>query len=167
MTIHSEHPFAGADRDQVRRLRARVGGTVSLWTAGELGTTAAGLTVSSYVVVTGEPGHIVAALDPDSDLAACIRETGRATVHLLDVRHRDLAEMFGGTMPAPGGAFAHADFVPTEYGPRLDGVPTWAAVTWQEERELGWSVLVTTRIDELAIGDQAWLVHREGRFQDG
>lgn len=164
MTIHTEHPFLGPDRDHVRRLRARVGATVTLWTAGRLGSDAAGLAVSSYVVVAGEPGHLVAAIDPDSDLIDRIRADGRATVHFLDVRHRDLAEMFGGTMPAPGGVFAQAEFVPTEFGPRLAGVPTWAAVSWEEDRELGWSSLVTARIDELAVGDQDWLVHRDGRF---
>ena len=34
MTIHSGHPFPTPD-DPVRRLRGRLGGTVSLWTAGD------------------------------------------------------------------------------------------------------------------------------------
>ena len=36
MTIHTTHPFLEpeGDRDPVRRLRGRLGGTVSLWTAG-------------------------------------------------------------------------------------------------------------------------------------
>ena len=46
MTIHTEHPFdtPDEDRDQVRRLPGRVGGTVSLWTSGA-GIERAGLTV--------------------------------------------------------------------------------------------------------------------------
>ena len=37
MTIHSEHPFLEpeAERDPVRRLRGRLGGAVTLWTAGD------------------------------------------------------------------------------------------------------------------------------------
>ena len=34
MTIHAEHPFP-TPTDPVRRFRGRVGGTVSLWTAGD------------------------------------------------------------------------------------------------------------------------------------
>ena len=69
MTIHTEHPFdtPDEDRDQVRRLRGRVGGTVSLWTSGA-GIERAGLTVSSYLVATGDPGRVVGLLHPDADL---------------------------------------------------------------------------------------------------
>jgi len=165
MTIHSEHPFADADRDQVRRLRARVGATVSLWTAGTLGADAAGLTVSSYLVVAGEPGRMVAALDPDSDLSERLHGSGRAVVHLLAGDRRELAEMFGGTLPAPGGAFVHADFADTPYGPRLTDAVTWAAVSLESSSDLGWSTLVTSTIDEVAVGEQDWLVHRKGRFE--
>ena len=34
MTIHTSHPFADPEPDPLRRLRGRVGGAVSLWTAG-------------------------------------------------------------------------------------------------------------------------------------
>ncbi len=164
MTIHGDHPFRAADSDQVRRLRARVGATVSLWTAGE-GTDAAGLTVSSYVVVNGEPGRIVGALDPDADLTERIAATGRAVVHLLVWPDRNLAEMFGGTMPAPGGAFAQADFVATPYGPRLAHATTWASCSLESSVPTGWSDLVTLTIDEVAVGEGDWLVHEGGRFR--
>src|SRR3954466_4809456 len=65
MTIHTEHPFDTPDdeRDPVRRLRGRIGGTVSLWTSGE-GIERAGLTVSSFLVATGDPGRVVGLLPP-------------------------------------------------------------------------------------------------------
>lgn len=167
MTIHAGHPFADPDdtgRDQARRLRARVGSAVSLWAAGRLDGDAAGLTVSSYLVVAGEPGRIVAALDPDGDLLERLRSSGRAVVHLLDGSRRELAEMFGGTMPAPGGVFAQAGFVQTPHGPRLEDARTWALVSCEREQETGWSTLVTVTIDEVVIGEQDWLVHRQGRY---
>ena len=164
MTIHTGHPFAEGDRDQVRRLRARVGAAVSLWTSGTLGTDAAGLTVSSYLVVNGEPGRIVAALDPDSDLYERLSETGHVLVHLLAGDRRELAEMFGGVMPAAGGAFTHASFVDTAYGPRLADAATWATASLESAAETGWSTLVTVTLDEVTVGEQNWLVHRQGRY---
>ena len=35
MTIHSRHPFADPEPDEVRRFRGRLGGAVTLWTTGE------------------------------------------------------------------------------------------------------------------------------------
>jgi flavin reductase (DIM6/NTAB) family NADH-FMN oxidoreductase RutF len=168
MTIHDEHPFLEPHRDEVRRLRARVGATVSLWTSGRLADrTAAGLTVSSWLVIGGEPGRLVGALDPDSDLAELLQQDGRAVVQLLHWPDRDLAEMFAGTMPAPGGAFRAAPFTDTRHGPRLDRATTWAGVRLESVQPVGWSVLVTAAIEELVVGaaDEDWLVHRGGRYQ--
>ena len=74
MTIHSGHPFPTPD-DPVRRLRGRLGGTVSLWTAGD-DAERAGLTVTSWLVAGGEPGRVLALLDPDADLTELLLETG-------------------------------------------------------------------------------------------
>lgn len=164
MTIHTGHPFQDPHPDEVRRLRGRVGGTVSLWTSGTLGAGAAGLTVSSYAVLPGEPGRVVAALDPDSDLVDTLRETRRAVVQLLTWADRDLADAFAGTAPAPGGPFRVASFVATPSGPRLERATTWAAVSLEDEREVGWSALVTATVDDLLVGDGDWLVHRRGRY---
>ena len=43
----------------------------------------------------------------------------RAVVQLLSWADRDLAEGFAGTAPAPGGVFRQAEFVDTDWGPRL------------------------------------------------
>ena len=60
MTIHSSHPFADGERDEVRRLRGRLGGAVTLWTTGE-GRSRAGLTVTSSDF--GGPGYGMLWLD--------------------------------------------------------------------------------------------------------
>lgn len=166
MTIHSDHPFAdpASERDPVRRFRGRIGGAVTLWTAGA-GRARAGLTVSSVMVAAGEPSRVLALLDPDSDLAETLASTGRAVVHLLRWADRDLAEMFAGTAPAPGGRFAQAAFVDTEWGPRLADVETWAGVSLEDAREVGWSTLVTAVVDAVTVGvEDDPLVHRRGRF---
>ena len=161
MTIHTTHPFADAEPDPVRRFRGRLGGAVSLWTAGE-----SGLTVTSLMLANGEPAHLLALLDPDSDLSDALRETGRAVVVLLSWEDRDLAEAFAGTAPAPGGAFRLAEFVESEHGPRLARAASYAEVSLVDEAEVGWSVLVTCRIDRAVVGDEdgPMLGHRRGRF---
>jgi len=169
VTIHSEHPFLEpeGDRDPARRLRGRIGGVVSLWTAGSGAGPAAwaGLTVSSYVVAGGEPARVLALVDPDSELADTLAETGRAVVQLLRWEHRDLADAFAGVAPAPGGAFRMAEWESTEHGPRLAGATTWALVTVEDLRPVGWSTLVTAVLDEVVVGEEPDpLVHRRGRY---
>ena len=166
MTIHSEHPFLEpeSDRDPVRRLRGRLGGSVTLWTAGDE-SDRVGLTVSSLMVAAGEPGRVLALVDPDSDLNDRLRDTGRAVVQLLGWEDRALADAFAGTAPAPGGPFRMAEFEQTPWGPRLVGSTVWAGVSLESLAEAGWSALVTCTIDEVTIGDDVPpLVHRRGRY---
>ena len=164
MTIHSDHPFRDPVPDTVRRLRGRLGGAVTLWTS----TTGrpAGLTVSSVMVAAGDPPAVVALLDPDSDLAEALLSARRGVLHLLQWRHRDLAEMFAGLAPAPGGVFAQAAFEETTWGPRLADVGAWAGLTLTDVREVGWSLLVTCGVEHAEVGDEDQpLVHRRGRYQ--
>ena len=164
MTIHTSHPFADPDPDPARRLRGRLGGAVSLWTSGDE-TSRAGLTVASLMVAGGEPARVLALVDPDSDLADEVARTGRAVVQLLSWAHRNLAEAFAGTAPAPGGPFRMAAFEPTAWGPRLSDATSYAAVTVESSVEVGWSLLLTCAVDEIAVGDDPQpLEHRRGRY---
>ena len=167
MTIHSEHPFLEpeSERDPVRRLRGRLGGAVTLWTAGE-GRGRAGLTVSSLMIANGDPAHVLALVDPDSDFADAVEETGTAVVQLLEWRHRDLADAFAGVSPAPGGPFRMAEWTDTEWGPRLEGASAWVGVRLTELRsDVGWSTLVDTTVEHAEIGEEHEpLVHRRGRY---
>lgn len=170
MTIHSEHPFLEpeSDRDPVRRFRGRLGGAVTLWTAGagDAPQDRAGLTVSSIMVAGGEPARVLALLDPDADLTDRLLASDRAVVHLLGWEHHDLADVFAGVAPAPGGMFRAAEFEPTAWGPRLASAPAWAGVTLESSVEVGWSTLVTCVLDEITIAEDVEpLVHRRGRYQ--
>jgi flavin reductase (DIM6/NTAB) family NADH-FMN oxidoreductase RutF len=142
-----------------------VGGTVSLWTSGA-GPSRAGLTVTSYMLGAGEQTRILALLDPDADLTETLLDTGTGVVQLLSWEHRDLAEMFAGTAPAPGGMFSHASFEQLAWGPRLVTATTWAGVRVESDLEVGWSRLVTTVVEELEVGTDAEepLRHRRGRY---
>jgi flavin reductase (DIM6/NTAB) family NADH-FMN oxidoreductase RutF len=164
VTIHATHPFADPDPDPVRRLRGRLGGAVALVTAGD-DDGRAGLTVTSLMVANGEPARLLLLVDPDSDLADVVGRTGRAVVQLLSWPHRDLADAFAGTAPAPGGPFRTASFDDTSWGPRLADAPTWAGVTLESAAEVGWSSLLTCVVEDLTVGDdESPLVHRRGRY---
>lgn len=163
MTIHSDHPFRDPVPDPARQLRGRLGGAVTLWTSES--DERAGLTVSSVMVAAGEPPRVLALLDPDSDLVEALTGSERAVVQLLGWRHRDLAEVFAGVAPAPGGAFAQAPFVDTDWGPRLADVDTWAGVRLEETQDVGWSTLVTCALEHVELSEeQEPLVHRRGRY---
>lgn len=169
MTIHPEHPFLPPEeeRDQARRLRSRLGGAVTLWASGsgDGPRQRAGLTVSSQLVANGEPGHLLALLDPDSDLFAMLTDTGAAAVTVLGGAERQLADAFAGVAPAPGGPFRTGQFTATEWGPRLAGERTWAGVRLTADpREVGWSMLVDCAIERLEFGPDQTLVHRRGRY---
>lgn len=174
MTIHGSHPFETAreDRDPLRRFRGRLATGVTLWTAAT-GVERAGLTVSSLMVAAGEPSRVLALLDPDSDLTEQLRETGTASVHVLDWPRRQLAEMFAGTTPAPGGAFTHAVFEDSPWGPALVDAPARLGVRLESEREVGWSVEVTCVVEDVVIGEGSAVgegedepvVHHRGRWR--
>jgi flavin reductase (DIM6/NTAB) family NADH-FMN oxidoreductase RutF len=167
VTIHSDHPFLDPSADPVRRLRGRLGGAVTLWTSGggTDGAARAGLTVASVMVAGGEPGRLLALVDPDSALREVLEETGRGVVHLLQWAHRDLAEVFAGQMPAPGGQFTVGEWEQTEHGPRLVTAPSYVLVGVESFEPVGWSDLVVARIVEVVVGaDGVPLEHRRGRY---
>lgn len=168
MTIHSEHPFLEpeSERDPVRRMRGRLGGTVTLWTTGS-GSTRSGLTVSSLMLANGSPAHALALIDPDSGFAAALDSSRTAVVQLLEWPHRDLADAFAGIAPAPGGVFRLGAWTDTRWGPLLEGTSTWAGVRLADEsRDIGWSLLVDTVLEHIEIGEESHpLVHRRGRYE--
>jgi flavin reductase (DIM6/NTAB) family NADH-FMN oxidoreductase RutF len=162
VTIHSGHPFAEPE-DPIRRFRARIGGAVSLWTAGE-GQDRVGLTVASLMVANGDPAAVLGLIDPDSDLHAGLVGTGRGVVQLLQWTDRDLADAFGGVAPAAGGPFRLGTWDQTSAGPALRG-RTHALVRHVESREVGWSALVVAEIEAVVVEtDQVPLEHRRGRY---
>ncbi len=168
VTIHSDHPFMPpeSDRSPIRRLRGRLTAGVTLWTSTHDGRRA-GLTVSSMMVADGEPGRLVALLDPDSELWSAVAGSGTFAVNWLTYDDRRLADAFAGTPPAPGGPFKLAEWNDTEWGPVLHGASSWAGCRLAcEAREVGWALLVegVTEHIELADEQSPALAHRRGRY---
>lgn len=164
MTIHSGHPFADESREPARQFRSRLGGRVTLWSAG-VGRERAGLTVSSLMVCGGELWRVLGLLHPDADLVDSLQQTGRATIALLSSGDAHLAEAFAGLAPAPGGPFRLADFAQTAWGPVPPG-DTWLGVRLESLVEVGWSLLATCVIEHAVIGaDAAPLHHTRGEYR--
>ena len=137
---------------------------MSLWTAGE-GQSRAGLTVSSVMVANGTPGRVLGLLDPDATFTDVLDDTGLAVVQLLEWDDRELADVFGGVAPAPGGPFTLGAWTQTSHGPALAERPR-ALVRVESTAEVGWSLLVTATIEDITmVGDRRPLEHRRGRYR--
>lgn len=172
MTIHHEHPFADppGSRRELRRLRGRWPSGVSVWTS-PTGTVASrhrpvGLTVSSLLFADGEPGELLALLDPDSELADALSADPRAMVSLLPLGRSDVAQVFAGVAPAPGGRFTVGEWIDTPYGPQLaDAVAAVAVEVVEITEHVGWSSLVRARLAEpVRFGEGDPLVHHRGDY---
>ena len=152
--IHDENPFADdpGSRDPVRRFRGRLSAPVTIFTSGA-GEDRVGLTVSSLIVLEGEPGWIEAVVGPTSDLWDVAEETGRFVVHICRDRHRALAEVFAGVRPNPGGPFSGTSVTPSDWGPLFDDIADRAFCTLTNRREMGYTGLITGRIDHVEVGE--------------
>lgn len=156
-----------SERSPIRRLRGRLTSGVTIWTCTHDGRRS-GLTVSSMMVADGDPGRVVALLDPDSELWESVADARTFAVSWLAYDDRRLADAFAGVAPAPGGAFKLAAWQDTEWGPVLDGAATWAGcrLVEGEPREVGWAVLAEGVVEHIEIGDEQApaLAHRRGRY---
>jgi 3-hydroxy-9,10-secoandrosta-1,3,5(10)-triene-9,17-dione monooxygenase reductase component len=153
--IHEEHPFADdpARRDPARRFRGRLSAPVTIVTAGGPDDRT-GLTVSSLIVIEGSPARIAAVVSPTTDLWDVASETGRFVVHVCGLQHRSLAEVFAGLRPSPpGGIFAGLEVSASDWGPVIATITDRAYCTFESRREIGYSGLVTARIDQVETGD--------------
>ena len=168
MTIHASDPFATPEesRSPVRRLRGRLPSPVTLWTVYDQQDRPVGLTVSSIVVVEGEPGRLLGVLDEESSLFAALRVGARFVVTALTGDDRRLADAFAGLMPAPGGPFTLATWDRTDHGPVLAGAATWAGCRLDAIRSIGWSQLLEATIERVELAPAGGqLVHWRGRYQ--
>jgi 3-hydroxy-9,10-secoandrosta-1,3,5(10)-triene-9,17-dione monooxygenase reductase component len=170
VTIHHTDPFATPEdaRSPVRRFRGRLPAAVALWTATATSGGPAGLTVSSTLVVDGEPGRLLGLLDEESQLWSAAAAAGRFAVTPLTPADRQLADRFAGALPAPGGPFTGYEWTATPYGlvPAGEAV-TWAGCRLDGSRPFGWGLLVEATIERIELGDPAApLVYHRGRYRE-
>jgi flavin reductase (DIM6/NTAB) family NADH-FMN oxidoreductase RutF len=167
VTIHDEHPFMPdpEDRDPVRRFRGRLAMPVTIVTSGPPGSRA-GLTVSSVLVMEGDPGEVLLLINPNTDLWDAVADTGRLVVHVCSSEHRRLAEVFAGREPRPGGMFAGLAVTDGEWGPVLDGLSNRIHATVTATDPAGWSGMVRGRVDRVEVGGmEDPLLYFRGRYR--
>lgn len=172
MTIHRDHPFLPpeGERDPLRRFRGRLLAPVSLWTAYADDARRVGWTVSSLLLANGPEPTLLGLLDPDAELTEALQpdadQARTVAVSLLGWRHRALPDAFAGLAPAPGGPFRLADWRETPYGPVLADAPGWLGATVLDTRPVGWSTLLSARVDHIEIGPDGGdlLGHLRGRY---
>lgn len=165
MTIQYGDPFATPEeqRSPVRRLRGRLVAPVTLWTT----PGPAGLTVSSTMVVDGEPGRVLGLIDEESALWEALQHSEVFTIAPLTPQHQELADRFAGLAPAPGGLFAQGErWQQTAYGPVLAEASTWAGCQLVDARPCGWSLLVEGVVATVELpGAPEPLAHYRGRYR--
>jgi 3-hydroxy-9,10-secoandrosta-1,3,5(10)-triene-9,17-dione monooxygenase reductase component len=152
--IHSDNPFVDDpdSRDPVRRFRGRLSAPVTIVTAGG-DTDSTGLTVSSLMIVEGEPGRIELVVGPTTDLWDAAAVTGRFVVHVCSDEDRALSEVFAGLRPSPGGIFAGLHVSQTDWGPVINRLSNRAYCTFGDRRELGYSGVVSGTIDRVEVAE--------------
>jgi flavin reductase (DIM6/NTAB) family NADH-FMN oxidoreductase RutF len=152
--IHSGNPFRPdpGDRDLARQFRGRLAAGVTIVTAGS-GADQTGLTVSSLLVVQGEPALAHLVVGPTTDLWSVASDTGRFVIHVCRYEDRNLADVFAGLWPSPGGPFAGVETTRSEWGPVLTDLPDRAYCSFDSGEEVGWSGLVVGRIDQVEVSD--------------
>ena len=152
--VHDEHPFDTpiAERDPVRQLRGRLAAPVTIVTAGGEDRPV-GLTVSSLVVADGDPPYVYFLLGSTTDLFYALEESGKFVVHVCAEADRDIADVFAGRRPAPGGPFKTLEWRPSPWGPVMERLGTRAYCTVVDTDEETYSVLVAATLDELELSD--------------
>ncbi len=164
--IHAGNPFLPDpdDRDPIRRFRGRIAAGVTIVTAGNE-SERSGLTVSSIIVIDGEPAVTRMVVGPNSDLWSVVSDSGRFIVHICAFEHHGLADVFAGIAPAPGGVFVGMGVTDTEWGPVLDAIPDRIYCVMTGLDEVGYSGVLSGRVEKVeisAIDDP--LVHFRGGY---
>jgi 3-hydroxy-9,10-secoandrosta-1,3,5(10)-triene-9,17-dione monooxygenase reductase component len=154
--IGKQPPFAVPPqrRDPARRLRGRLVAPVTIWTAGHP-TTGAGLTVSSVLVVEGQPARLLGLIDPTSAFWEAVQQTRAFVVHALATADRALAERFSEIRPPIRGQFDRLEVVESSWGPVLGGNRPRAACRLAGSSPVGYAELVQGVIEQLELHDLA------------
>lgn len=150
--IHDENPFVDVEDDPTRRFRGRLVAPVTVITTGDV-EDPIGLTVSSLLIIEGQPALIYAVVGPNSTLFDRVEDHGRFVVHVCRGDDAGLAEILAGLRPSPGGMFATTQIDQSDWGPVIVSLTSRAYCTSRSIEEVGWSGLLIGSIDAVDAGD--------------
>jgi len=124
----------------------------------------AGITVSSVLVVEGEPASVFGLIAPLSDFWEAVIASKRFVVNVLDAHHVRAAEQFA--LRYPGDPFDGLTVVRSDSGPLLSDASTRFSSTLMAHFEAGYSLMVQGTLDEIELADNPVrpLVHYRGRY---
>ena len=148
----------------MRRLRGRMAAPVTVWTARDAAGAPAGITMSSVLVVEGNPPEVLGLVDPLSAFWHAVQETGSFVVQVLGADQVDIARQFALQLPVD--PFEGVALTSTQWGPAIDNVTTRAGCLLMHSVEAGYGSLVRARIDEIIVDDVANrpLIHYRGLY---
>lgn len=119
-----------------------------------------GLTVSSLLVVQGEPAQAHLVVGPATDMWDAAADTGHFIIHICRAEDRRTADVFAGLSPSPGGVFAGVPATQSPWGPVLIDMPDRAYCRFESREEVGWSGVVIGMIEQVEMSDlQDPMVH--------
>src|SRR5436309_277236 len=155
MTHLGEDPFAVPvdQRDPARRFRGRLASPVTVWTTVGDDDAKAGITVGSMLVAEGRPPVVLGLIDPLSFFWESVTISKRFVVHVLEHRHRRLADQMAGRYPGPDARFENVELSASEWGPVIDEVPNRGFCTFSGFVEVADSLAVKGDIDRMELID--------------
>ncbi len=87
-------------------------------------------------------------------------------MHICREGDRGRSDVFAGLRPSPGGVFANSPTEMTSWGPVLTEIADRAYCTVTRCEEIGYSGVVTARIDEIEVsGMSDPLVYFRGKYR--
>lgn len=152
-------------RAPARRLRGRLTAPVTVWTTTTAEGEPVGITISSVLVVDGEPPEVLGVVDPLSVFFDALGGSGRFVMHVLSVDQSRLAEAFA--LRFPGDPFEDQPMSPSPWGPALGSVTTRAGCAVIASSEVGYSRLVRARVEDIVLDERAMrpLVRHRGEYR--
>jgi flavin reductase (DIM6/NTAB) family NADH-FMN oxidoreductase RutF len=165
--IHEEHPFATPEeeRDPARRFRGRLTAPVTVVTAGSP-EEPVGLTVSSVMVIEGDPPLVYVLLGPTTDLWLTLDPEDRFVVQVLRQEDRVTADRLAGLAPSPGGPFTGLHLVDNGWGPELANTTNRLRCRMVDCLDAGYHVIVVGEIEDAEIEPlDDPLVYFRGRYR--
>ena len=151
-------------RDHTRRLRGRLVAPVTVWTAYGTGGMPTGISVSSVLVVEGDPPCVIGLIGPVSEFWEAVQYSRRFVVHILGADQTRIADQFAARYP--GDPFDGLAACQSDAGPILDVVGTRAACELSGYMEAGYFLLLRGVIGDMTMAkdEVAPLVHYRGRY---